>query len=130
MTFRTAGTLVLAALLATGCDASASTSRDGAADEADEWGEDAVPATRDEILAAPAEHSTDQVTSALVDVAEYADESALPAVLALADDEREEVRWHVALALKAIDSDAAREALARLAADDPSELVRDEAGSR
>ena len=53
--------------------------------------------------------------AALVEVAESGDAQALPAVLALATDAREEVRWHAVLALRAIDDEPARAELARLA---------------
>lgn len=98
----------------------------------DDWEEDAEPPapTRDEILAAPAEHDADAVTEALGAVAETHDAAALPAVLRAAEDAREEVRWHAVLALKALGGDEARAVLARLAADDPSGLVRDEASAR
>ncbi len=96
----------------------------------DEWGENETPATRDEILAAPSEFDADAVASALVDVADTADTSALPRVLALISDDREEIRWHAARALQAIGGDEATAALARLAREDASELVRSEAGDQ
>ena len=99
-------------------------------DDPDSWGADETPATRKEILAAPAEHSADALAEALVQTAEEADSASLPSVLAITTDDREEIRWHAVLALKAIGGPQADEALAQLAANDPSELVRDEAATR
>ena len=127
---RAAAPLALAAVLATAlaCDGAGTSSSH--AEQADEWGENETPPTRDEILSAPAEHSADAVAQALVEVAADADATALPQVLALASDEREEIRWHAVLALSAIGGDEANAALIRIAEDDPSELVRDAAGQR
>ena len=132
---RAAAPLVLAAVFATavacdGAGTSPSSTDPSSTEEVDEWGEDETPPTRDEILAAPAEHSEDAVAQALVEVSQDADTSALPQVLALASDEREEIRWHAVLALSAIGGNEAQAALARIAADDPSELVRDAAVQR
>jgi HEAT repeat protein len=99
-------------------------------DEVDEWGENEQPPTRDEILAAPSAFDADAVAEALVSVAEEQAATALPQVLALLADDREEIRWHAVQALKAIGGDQADAALVRLATEDPSELVREEATQR
>lgn len=134
MTLRGVLPLALAALLlaTAACDggSAASGGASNVVDDPDSWGADEVPATREEILSAPAEHTADALAEALVQTAEQADAASLPAVLALTSDEREEIRWHAVLALKSIGGEQADDALARLAKDDPSELVRDEAGAR
>ncbi len=129
---RGAAPIALAALLAavTACDGAAGRRSGTAADiDGDEWGENETPPTRDEVLAAPSQHDADAVAAALVAVTSDADAAALPRVLAVAGDDREEVRWHAVLALRAIGGERAQAALARLAASDPSELVRDEAAA-
>lgn len=71
--------------------------------------------------------SGEVVVSALASLAERPDARAADAVAALSDHPDEEVRWHVALALKAIGGDTAGATLAAMAAGDASEMVRAEA---
>lgn len=74
------------------------------------------------------EYPTEVVVAALGAVGERRDPASVPRVVALVGDPDEEVRYHVALALRDLGGAEARAALARLAADDPSELVREAAG--
>ncbi len=115
--------VALAAVLVTACGPG-TTGPEGIDDG---WGPDPSPATHAEILAAPHAHDTDALVSALAEVAAQPDAAETSLLLALVDDEREEVRWHVAHALRAARGDEARAALERMAASDPSELVREEA---
>jgi HEAT repeat protein len=73
------------------------------------------------------EFGDEVVVAALASLAERPDSRAVEAVAGLARDPNEEVRWHVALALKAIGGDLAKVTLAEMAAGDESEMVRDEA---
>ncbi|RKY18916.1 MAG: hypothetical protein DRQ55_12030 [Planctomycetota bacterium] len=69
------------------------------------------------------------LVAALASLAEHPDGRTADAVASLARDDDEEVRWHVALALKAIGGELARTTLAAMAEHDSSELVRTEAAS-
>jgi len=74
-----------------------------------------------------AEYDPEVVAAALTSVGEVADPSSVPHVVPLADDPDEEIRWHAATALGAIGGPEAAVVRARMAAHDPSELVREEA---
>jgi HEAT repeat protein len=77
------------------------------------------------ILEEPGDYEQASVVAALGAVAEQRDAAAVPLVRALAAEHAdEEVRWHAAYALSAIGGDEARDELARLAEEDPSEMVR------
>lgn len=83
-------------------------------------------------LVAALEQDPDGLSGALVEalagVAEKPAADALPHLLPLTTHLDEEVRFNVVLALQAMDGEQARAALAGMAADDESELVRLEAG--
>ena len=67
------------------------------------------------------------VVAALASLSERPDSRTVEAVAGLAHDPDEEVRWHVALALKAIGGELAMATLSKMATSDESELVRQEA---
>lgn len=70
------------------------------------------------------------VAAALTSVGEMGDPSSVPYVVALRGDADEEIRWHVAAALKRLGGNDANAALADMAANDASELVREEAAQK
>lgn len=80
-----------------------------------------------EILDRRPEYADAVVAAAVSALAERGDGAALPRFLALVRDPSEEVRFHVAAALQRFGGEQARAALAAMAAEDPSELVRAEA---
>jgi HEAT repeat protein len=75
-------------------------------------------------------YSTEVVVAAISALAERGDPASAAHVAPLATHPDEEVRWHVAVALKALGGGEARAVLERMGHDDPSELVREEALSR
>lgn len=82
------------------------------------------------ILERRADHPPGVVVATLVALGKRKDRRSVPAVLALARDEDEEVRWHVARTLRELGGAEAEAELARMARDDPSELVREAAAPR
>jgi len=74
-----------------------------------------------------ATYEPEVVAAALESVAEIGDPSSVEHVAALSDDADEEVRWHVAASLRRLGGTYADQVLARMAAGDPSDLVRSEA---
>ena len=81
------------------------------------------------VLSHRSAYEPEVVAAALTSVGEIGAPSSVPHVAALQDDPSEEVRWHVAAALRRLGGDEARAVLARMAASDRSELVRDEAAA-
>ncbi len=82
------------------------------------------------ILDRHAEYPTEVVVAALAAVARRGDPASVAHVAPLAADGDEEIRWHVAVALRRLGGPEAAEVLARMAGSDPSEMVRDEASAR
>ncbi len=123
----TAATLLAAAVLA-GCQSfDLLKANDPSVDEVEVYAaadEDELTPHLHHILEHPDEYERPALIAALAAVGEQGDATALPLVTQLAGDPDEEVRWHAAYALSAIGGEEARAVLGRLAADDPSELVR------
>jgi HEAT repeat protein len=72
-------------------------------------------------------HPTAVLVAAIVALGQRGDPSSVAVLERVADDPREEVRWQTVLALRAIGGADADSLLTRIAANDPSEFVRDEA---
>jgi HEAT repeat protein len=81
------------------------------------------------ILAHRGDYTPEVVVAALVSLGERKDPASVAPVAGLAQDEDEEVRWHVARTLRALGGAEAEATLARMAREDPSELVREAAGA-
>lgn len=77
------------------------------------------------IVRHPDTYEVDVLTAAIDALAEHGTREALEPFLALRTHEDEEVRWHVARALKGYEDDAARAALDDMAANDASPMVRE-----
>jgi HEAT repeat protein len=75
-----------------------------------------------------ADGSSGELVEALARVADRPKDDALPYLVTLTDHEDEEVRFNVVMALKAVGGEQARAALAVMAEEDDSDLVRHEAG--
>lgn len=73
------------------------------------------------------EYDPEVVAAALSSAGEIGDPASVAHIAPLSRDSDEEIRWHVAAALREIDSDDARALRVRMAQGDASELVRDEA---
>jgi len=82
------------------------------------------------VLAHRAEYEPEVVAAALTSVGEMGDPSSVPYVVALRGDADEEIRWHVAGALRRLGGTDAQAVLADMAAHDASQLVREEAAQR
>lgn len=132
---RAAATLALAAVLTAGC-----TSFDQLEQNDPNVGEEEVFAAGQagdtehldnlhHVLAHRAGYAPEVVAAALTSVGEIGDPTSVPLVAALHQDADEEIRWHVAAALKRLGGDDARAVLAQMAANDSSELVRGEASN-
>ncbi len=99
-------------------------------DEVREAGEDDDPALTahlHRIVTEREQYTAEVVVAALGSIAERKDPTSPPVVARLEHDPDEEVRFHTVLALRALGGAEAREVLARMATDDPSPLVREEA---
>jgi HEAT repeat protein len=79
------------------------------------------------VLRHRAEYKPEVIAAALTSVAAIGDASSVAVVAALSDDPDEEIRWHVAAALKQLGGADAQAVLAGMAKGDASELVREEA---
>lgn len=73
-------------------------------------------------------YAPEVVVAALGSIAEREAPTSPAVVARLEHDPDEEVRFHTVLALRALGGPEARDVLARMARDDPSPLVREEAG--
>lgn len=77
-----------------------------------------------------ASYDTAVLVAAIVALGERRDPTAVELLDTLRDDPREEVRWQMTRSLAAIGGDSALRALEKIAAEDPSDLVREEAASQ
>lgn len=99
-------------------------------DEVREAGEDDDPALTahlHRIILERDQYAAEVVVAALGSIAERKAPTSAPVVARLEHDEDEEVRFHTVLALRALGGPEAKDVLARMAQDDPSPLVREEA---
>lgn len=97
---------------------------------AGESDDEALTAPLHRILERRADHSPEVVVATLVALGKRKDPSSVAAILPLTRDTDEEVRWHAALALRALGGPEAEAELLRMSRDDPSELVREAAAPR
>lgn len=100
-------------------------------DEVREAGEDDDPALTahlHRIVTERERYAPEVIVAALGSIAERRDPTSPPVVARLERDPDEEVRFHAVLALRALGGAEARAVLARMAEEDPSPLVREEAG--
>jgi HEAT repeat protein len=95
--------------------------------EAGEDDDPALTAHLHRIVTERDRYPAEVVVAALGAIAERKDPTSPPVVARLEHDPDEEVRFHTALALRALGGPEAKDVLARMAKDDPSPLVREEA---
>ncbi len=79
------------------------------------------------VLSHRADYEPEVVAAALASVGEIGDPSSVPYAAALSRDDDEEIRWHVAAALRQLGGADADAVLVRMADEDDSDLVRSEA---
>lgn len=99
-------------------------------DEVREAGQDDDPALTahlHRIVTERDRYPAEVVVAALGSIAERKAPTSPPVVARLEHDPDEEVRFHTVLALRALGGPEAKDVLARMAKDDPSPLVREEA---
>lgn len=76
-----------------------------------------------------ASYETAVLVAAIVALGERRDPTAVEPLYSLREDPREEVRWQMTRSLAAIGGESAMRALEKIAVEDPSDLVREEAAS-
>lgn len=99
-----------------------------AAANADDGG--GLTANLHDVLSRNSEYSTEVVVAAIAALGERGEPASVPFIASLAEHENEEVRWHVAVALKQLGGEEANQVLARMVSSDESDMVRSEAAGK